>query len=145
MEIQKTALYEYHKSLGAKFVPFAGYEMPVQYSSGIVDEHIFTRTDGMPWGRSHQRRRLNDAAKKVGIKDVSFHILRHTYGSALAMQGVPMAVIATALGHSDTRMTEKHYAALAPNYVAETIRGHLPKLGIENELNNIVKIKHNLK
>ena len=39
MEIQKTALYEYHKSLGAKFVPFAGYEMPVQYTSGIVDEH----------------------------------------------------------------------------------------------------------
>ena len=114
-------------------------------ASKSKDEHIFTRTDGMPWGRSHQRRRLNDAAEKVGIKDVSFHILRHTYGSALAMQGVPMAVIATALGHSDTRMTEKHYAALAPNYVAETIRGHLPKLGIENELNNIVKIKHNLK
>ena len=34
METQKTALYDYHKSLGAKFVPFAGYEMPVQYSSG---------------------------------------------------------------------------------------------------------------
>ena len=42
METQKTALYDYHKSLGAKFVPFAGYEMPVQYSSGIVDEHKIT-------------------------------------------------------------------------------------------------------
>ena len=44
MEKLKTALYEYHKSLGAKFVPFAGYEMPVQYSSGIVDEHKLTRS-----------------------------------------------------------------------------------------------------
>ncbi len=39
-----------------------------------------------------------------------------------------MAVIAVALGHSGTRMTEKHYAALAPNYVAETIRAHLPDI-----------------
>ena len=43
METQKTVLYNYHKNLGAKFVPFAGYEMPVQYSTGIVEEHRFTR------------------------------------------------------------------------------------------------------
>lgn len=103
-------------------------------------DRIFTRADGMPWGSSHQRRRLNDAAIRVGISDVSFHILRHTYGSALAMQGVPMAVIAAALGHSDTRMTEKHYAALAPNYVADTIRTHLPKLGVTGD-QNVIRIK----
>ena len=44
METQKTALYDYHKSLGAKFVPFAGYEMPVQYPSGIIEEHKLTRS-----------------------------------------------------------------------------------------------------
>jgi aminomethyltransferase len=44
MEVEKTALYNYHKNLGAKFVPFAGYEMPIQYSEGIVKEHISTRT-----------------------------------------------------------------------------------------------------
>ena len=36
MEVQKTALYNYHKNLGAKFVSFAGYEMPIQYKDGIV-------------------------------------------------------------------------------------------------------------
>jgi integrase len=46
------------------------------------------------------------------------------------MQGVPFGVIARQLGHSDTRMTEKHYAHLAPNYVAETIRAKFPNLGI---------------
>ncbi len=40
METQKTALYNYHKNLGAKFVSFAGYEMPIQYKDGIVKEHI---------------------------------------------------------------------------------------------------------
>ena len=44
METQKTALYNYHKNLGAKFVPFAGYEMPIQYKEGIVKEHISTRS-----------------------------------------------------------------------------------------------------
>ena len=44
MQVQKTALYNVHKNLGAKFVPFAGYEMPIQYKDGIVKEHISTRT-----------------------------------------------------------------------------------------------------
>ena len=43
MEVQKTALYNLHKNLGAKFVPFAGYEMPIQYREGIVKEHLSTR------------------------------------------------------------------------------------------------------
>ena len=60
----------------------------------------------------------------------TFHILRHTYASTLAMRGVPMGVIAAQLGHADTRMTEKHYAHLAPNYVAETVRAALPDFGL---------------
>lgn len=53
----------------------------------------------------------------------------------LAMKGVPMGVIAAQLGHADTRMTEKHYAHLAPSYVADTIRAALPSLGIAEETN----------
>ena len=51
------------------------------------------------------------------------------------MRGVPMGVIATQLGHSDTRMTERHYAHLSPNYVAETVRAALPALGIVDKPN----------
>jgi hypothetical protein len=39
-----------------------------------------------------------------------------------------MAVIANVLGHADTRITEKHYAHLAPNYVFATLRAHFPRL-----------------
>ena len=49
--MNKTALYDKHVSLGAKMVPFAGFEMPVQYS-GVTQEHIAVR-------------------EKVGIFDVS--------------------------------------------------------------------------
>ena len=53
MDTQKTTLYEYHKSLGAKFVAFAGYEMPVQYSTGIVEEHKLTRNKAGLFDVSH--------------------------------------------------------------------------------------------
>lgn len=38
-----TPLHELHLELGAKMVPFAGYDMPVQYASGIIQEHLHTR------------------------------------------------------------------------------------------------------
>jgi len=97
----------------------------------LGDDPIFVRRDGGVWGKSHQLRSMLDACNRAKIKPaVSFHVLRHTHGSTLAMRGVPMGVIAEQLGHADTRMTEKHYAHLAPSYVADTIRAHFPTLGI---------------
>ena len=109
----------------------AGQDMFGEWVSGSASNaHVFTRKDGLPWKASEQQRPLADAAKRAKIQDVSFHILRHTYGSHLAMRGVPMGVIAAQLGHADTRMTEKHYAHLAPNYIADVVRANLPDWGI---------------
>lgn len=92
---------------------------------------VFVRADGNPWGKSHQQRPLRNALCRAGInKAVNFHALRHTHATMLAMQGVPMAVIAHQLGHADTRMAEKHYAHLAPSYISDTIRRSFPTLGI---------------
>ena len=41
--MKRTPLYELHKALGARIVPFGGWEMPVQYK-GIVEEHLATRS-----------------------------------------------------------------------------------------------------
>ncbi len=43
--IKKTSLYNLHKKHEAKFVEFAGYEMPIQYKDGIIKEHKFTRSN----------------------------------------------------------------------------------------------------
>lgn len=95
---------------------------------------VFTREDGAAWAKSHQHRPLKAACALAGVAPaISFHVLRHTYGSTLAMRGVPLAVIAKQLGHADTRMTERHYAHLAPNYVADTVRANFPTLGIVEE------------
>ena len=47
--------------------------------------------------------------------------------------GAPLIVLAEALGHSGTRMAEKHYAHLALSYVADTIRRTGPDLSLPSE------------
>lgn len=100
------------------------------------DALIFVRDDGAPWGKSHQHRPLRAACKRAKIAPAaSFHILRHSYATTLLRAGVPLPVIAANLGHADTRMTERHYAHLAPSHVADVIRAAMPDLGIVKRSN----------
>ena len=49
----RTALYDEHVALGARMVPFAGYDMPVQYPTGILTEHNWTRQHAGLFDVSH--------------------------------------------------------------------------------------------
>jgi aminomethyltransferase len=51
--LKRTPLYETHQALGGKMVPFAGWEMPVQYASGIMAEHKAVRTHAGLFDVSH--------------------------------------------------------------------------------------------
>ncbi|MBV8799254.1 MAG: glycine cleavage system aminomethyltransferase GcvT, partial [Alphaproteobacteria bacterium] len=42
-KLHRTPLHALHVELGAKMVPFAGYDMPVHYPAGILKEHLHTR------------------------------------------------------------------------------------------------------
>jgi integrase len=88
-------------------------------------------TERAAWSDSDQFRPIGAACLAANITPaISFHELRHTYASRLAMRGVAMGVIAAQLGHADTRMTERHYAHLSPSYVADTVRQSFGTLGI---------------
>ena len=90
MEVQKTALYNIHKNLGAKFVPFAGYEMPIQYKDGIVKEHISTRTFAGFFDVSHMGQfflegdeTLTEALEKIIPADLKSLKINHSKYSFL--------------------------------------------------------------
>ena len=90
MEVQKTALYNLHKTLGAKFVPFAGYEMPIQYKDGIVKEHISTRSYAGFFDVSHMGQffleggdSLIEALEKIIPADLKLLKLNHSKYSFL--------------------------------------------------------------
>ncbi|MDU9389697.1 glycine cleavage system aminomethyltransferase GcvT [Pseudomonas sp. zfem002] len=64
----KTPLHALHLELGARMVPFAGYDMPVQYPLGVMKEHLHTREQAGLFDVSHMgqiRLRGADAAKAL--------------------------------------------------------------------------------
>jgi integrase len=77
------------------------------------DEFMLRKADGSAWGKGQQNRPLADACQRAGIMPrINFHALRHTFASLAVMAGAPLLVVARALGHATTRMTEAHYAHL---------------------------------
>ncbi|QGX99244.1 glycine cleavage system aminomethyltransferase GcvT [Roseovarius faecimaris] len=85
--LRRTPLYDLHVELGAKMVPFAGYEMPVQYPLGVMKEHLHTRA-------------------KAGLFDVSHMgqvVVRHALGYAGAAQEMEALVPVNLLGLGEKR------------------------------------------
>jgi integrase len=100
-----------------------------QCAGKALMDFVFVNRHGRPLGPSHQIRPMAETCLRAGVEHAGFHILRHTYGSTLAMASVPLAVIAEALGHADERITRKHYAHLSASYVRDAVRAGLGSLG----------------
>ena len=72
-ELSRTPLHGLHVRLGARMVSFAGYELPVQYPSGIIEEHLHTRAAAGLFDVSHMGQialcprsgRIEDAARAL--------------------------------------------------------------------------------
>ena len=92
-------------------------------------ERIFLKANGKPWKQSEQFRPMNAACEAANVEGVTFHILRHTYSSHAAMNGMPIEVLAKQLGHKDTRITIRHYAHLCPNFKQKSVRANAPGFG----------------
>jgi aminomethyltransferase len=69
MPLRQTPLHELHLRRGARTVPFAGYEMPVQYPTGIIAEHLHTRAKAGLFDVSHMGQiRLRGAAAASALE-----------------------------------------------------------------------------
>jgi integrase len=110
--------------------------------AGRAGNELMFRVDGREWRRSEQTRPMADAIERARIRpSASFHALRHTWASHAVMNGVPLLVVAKNLGHSDTRMVERHYGHLAPGYVAEAIRAGAPRYFEVPESNKVQSLR----
>lgn len=69
--MRKTTLYQTHVGLGAKMVPFAGYEMPVQYSS-VVKEHLAVREHAGLFDVSHMGEILVSGPQAISLLQYVF-------------------------------------------------------------------------
>jgi integrase len=69
---------------------------------------------GKPIDRSRLLKRFKAALKRGGVRAVRFHDLRHTFGTRMAAQGVPMRTLQEMMGHRDFKTT-LIYADYAPS------------------------------
>ena len=100
------------------------------------NELMFHHADGSRWQKSEQARPMREACEHAKITPrISFHILRHTWASLSVMARVPLIVVAKNLGHTDTRMVEKHYGHLAPSFITEAIHAGAPRFTITTTSN----------
>jgi integrase len=82
--------------------------------------YVFADTGGRPFGRHRLTVFMNSLSKKVGMRHVTWHALRHTFASHLAMRGVPLNAVQTLLGHSSITTTMR-YAHVAPSTLRNAI------------------------
>jgi integrase len=82
---------------------------------------VFRRDDGRFVGGQTAGKALGRICKRVGIRHIGWHALRHTFASALATRGVPLHEVKELLGHTSI-MTTMRYAHLAPGRLHESIR-----------------------
>jgi len=79
----------------------------------LKGELIFCKPDG---GRRIARRAdvaIKRCCRKAGLREISWHVLRHTFASHLVMNGVPIKTVQELLGHATIEMTMR-YAHLSP-------------------------------
>ncbi len=91
-DLKKTPLYEAHVSLGGKIVPFAGFQMPVQYPSGITAEHQAVRKSAGLFDVCHMGEfilrgpQALDLIQKITVNDASKLAVGQVQYSAMCLE-----------------------------------------------------------
>jgi len=70
--------------------------------------YVFAKNDNEPLNQTTCLRRLKRLCKKVQLRNIGWHTLRHTFASHLAQRGVPIMAIKDLLGHADIKTTLRY-------------------------------------
>ena len=85
-KLYRTSLYSLHRELNAKTIPFAGYEMPVNYPLGILNEHIHCRKSVGLFDVSHM------GQIKISSKSISMHDLARELEKLIPIDLVSLSI-----------------------------------------------------
>jgi integrase len=107
------------------------YEMLYQRKESIGC-YVFLTKDGRPFTHSRMSKQLTTACRKAGLRRITWHTLRHTFGSLLIMRGVPVPAVSELMGHSNIGTTMR-YIHLAPSTLRKAIDMLNPKTMINVE------------
>ncbi|HEV7408656.1 MAG TPA: glycine cleavage system aminomethyltransferase GcvT [Bradyrhizobium sp.] len=112
--LKRTPLHALHIARGGKMVPFAGYEMPVQYSAGVMKEHLHTRAAAGLFDVSHMGQ-IALHAKSGKVQD-----------AALALERlVPQDIIAIAPGRQRYAQFTNDTGCILDDLMVANLSSHL--------------------
>lgn len=80
-------------------------ELNLLNNEGLDNGLVFTNTKGKPYNPSNVRRGFARTIKKIGLRHIPFHGLRHTYASILIDRRADAKAVSGRLGHTDIKMT----------------------------------------
>ncbi len=120
------------KSNRVRSIPLDADVYEMLYRRKMSTGYVFTTAKGDPINHSWLTYYLEKLCKKAGLRRITWHVLRHTFASHLAMKGVPLNTVQLLLGHSTIMMTMR-YAHVAPSAMRSAIELLNPKSQYANE------------
>jgi len=94
--------------------------------------YVFLGRDGQPFNNSCVNYHLAKVCERAGLRKITWHVLRHTFASHLAMKGVPLPAVQALLGHASIVMTMR-YSHMAPSTLRSAIDLLNPKRMLDSD------------
>jgi len=116
----RTKKLESPKSNRERYIPMSTGVYEMLFKRKKEAGYVFSNTDGKPFDSQRLIRQLDKVREKAGLRKFTWHTLRHTFASLLAMKRVPLHEVQALLGHSTVSMTMR-YAHVAPSALRSAI------------------------
>lgn len=87
---------------------------------GAVGKRVFCDAQGKPYTQGVMASQLERACRLAGLRVIGWHVLRHSFASALVMRGVAIRAVQDLLGHASIVITQR-YAHLAPHVSQDAV------------------------
>ena len=110
-----------HKAVLTELRRHKTWHMKEQLKNGYRTNYLFTTDSGNLYDPSNVRTALNRYYKKIGVEEKNIHAYRHTFGTNLCRQGVPIQTASKLLGHDDISTTAKYYVNVSADEKAQAI------------------------
>lgn len=101
------------KNNRARHIPMTA-ELCEVFARGTGSGLLFGRSDGRPQSAGNAKNAMNRICRRVGLRHIGWHVLRHTFASDLVAAGVRLPAVQQLLGHASITTTMR-YAHLAPS------------------------------
>lgn len=119
-----------HKTVLSELSIHKQWHFKEQLKKGYRTNYLFTTDSGKLYEPSNVRTALNRYYKRIGIEEKNIHAYRHTFGTNLCRQGVPIQTASKLLGHDDISTTAKYYVNVSNDEKAQAIEKLAVNLGI---------------